>query len=392
MEIRIATTPGEMEQIYLLRYRCYVEELGWKYDQADAAAKELRDPMDATGLIYYAEEGGRVVATYCVHVPDGYFKLPDKWRNHYALDRFAEFPEECFSFSSRLMVAQEHRGSMAVPKMLIEAYAEGWRRGTRFNFCFCRPRLIDLYERLGFIRYKDNIFEPTQGYMSPMVLINEDAEHLQAVRSPFLRVCKSNQPDSTVARWFDRNFPDARESTAKQTVASSDFMNRWTQAMNTRSAVLLEGFTPEQSRQLLMSGTVLQCKAGDRLLREGEAGHEMFLLIEGSAHVMKNWNGDKEAIMETLNPGEIFGELALLSKTKRNATVQAATDLQVLVISQDFLQSAMRCMPDIAMKLLFNLASLLCVKLQTSSDRIMELMRENAALPVSRGATGKVPA
>ena len=120
MEIRVATTSEEMEQVYRLRYQCYVEELGWKYDHADRKAKELRDDLDATGTIYYAANGERVVATYCVHFAGG-FELPETWRQRYALERFADYPESSFSFSSRLIVLPEFRGSTVVPRMLMKA-------------------------------------------------------------------------------------------------------------------------------------------------------------------------------------------------------------------------------------------------------------------------------
>ncbi|MBK8095180.1 MAG: cyclic nucleotide-binding domain-containing protein [Verrucomicrobiaceae bacterium] len=379
MQILVATTPEEKEAVYRLRYECYVEELGWKYDKADQSAKTLRDDMDDSAVIYYAEDKGKVVATYCVHFGQG-LVIPDKWRTHYDLDRFAEFPQECLSFSSRLIVTAEYRSTMVVPKMLVTAYMESWRRGTRFNFCFCRPRLIDLYERLGFIRYKENIFEPTQGYMSPMVLMSEDADHLWAVRSPFLRVCKSHRPDSRAARWFDQTFPEARHSTAKQTMTAEEFLQQWAQAMDARTVALLSGFSPEQIQKLFMAGTVLQCKAGDKLLREGEAGHEMFLIIQGSVRIYTTKADHAESLITLMSAGETFGELALVSRAKRNATVQAATELQVLVISQEFLQSAMRSMPDIAIKLLYNLASLVGDKLRATSERLLDMMRENVLL------------
>jgi GNAT superfamily N-acetyltransferase len=50
------------------------------------------------------------------------------------------------------IVLPELRGSTILPRLLMNAYEEGWRRGVRFNFCWCRPRLIALYERLGFRR------------------------------------------------------------------------------------------------------------------------------------------------------------------------------------------------------------------------------------------------
>jgi CRP-like cAMP-binding protein len=380
MEIRIATTPEELERVHQLRYQCYIEELGWKYEHADAGARALRDPMDAHGMVYYAEDEGRMVATYCVHFAGG-FGLPEKWRSYYALERFADYPESSFSFSSRLMVVPELRGSSVVPRMLMKAYEEGWRRGARFNFCFCRPRLTDLYERLGFMRYKENIMEPAQGYMVPMVLINEDAEHLQAVRSPFLKICLAHRPCSQAARWFDRAFPGVRLSTTRPMLDPKAFWNEWAEAMNAEQVTLLRGFSEEERRALLQAGTVLRCRAGDTLLREGEAGHEMFLVLEGLARFSQAApEGGRESQIGLAGQGEVFGEIALVARTKRSASVQAVTDLQVLVISQEFLHRAMRSRPDLALKLLYNLSHVLAQKLQTTTQQWQDSVKETRRL------------
>lgn len=380
MEIRIATTPEELERVHQLRYRCYVEELGWKYDQADDAAKTLTDPMDVHGTIYYAEDNGRLVATYCIHFA-GSFELPEIWRQHYGLDKFAGFPESCFSFSSRLMVVPELRGSSIVPRILLKAYEEGWRRGTRFNFCFCRPRLTELYERLGFVRYKDNILEPSQGYMVPLILMTEDAEHLRAVCSPFLKICQAHRPCSEAARWFDCAFPGLRTSATHPLLAPEEFWKQWAEVMSAEQVTLLRGFSEEQRKALLQGGTVLKCKAGDTLLREREAGHEMFLILDGMARFSQaEADQGRESQIGLAGKGEVFGEIALISKMKRSASVQAVTDLQVLVISQEFLQRAMRSQPDLALKLLYNLSHVLAQKLQATTRQWQDSVQETRRL------------
>ncbi len=387
MEIRIAATVDEMELVQRLRYQCYVEELGWQYDQADTGSRMLRDPLDTHGTIYYAEDGGRMVATYCVHFAGG-FELPEKWRKHYALDHFVDYPESCFSFSSRLVVLPEFRGSTVVPRMLMKAYEEGWRRGTRFNFCFCRPRLIDLYERLGFIRYKDNIMETSQGYMVPMLLLNEDAEHLKAVRSPFLKICQSQRPSDETARWFDKRFPGLRASATRQMLEPEVFWNQWAEAMSADHVTLLRGLGPEQLKTLLSAGTVLRCRAGDTLLREGEAGHEMFLIMEGMARFCQRKQNGSESQIGLAGKGEVIGEIALVSKSKRSASVQAVVDLQVLVISQDFLQRAMKILPEIALKLLFNLSHVLAQKLQATTLQWQDSVRQTETLAIALARSG----
>jgi CRP-like cAMP-binding protein len=67
--------------------------------------------------------------------------------------------------------------------------------------------------------------------------------------------------------------------------------------------------------------------AGKVLAREGEPGHEFFVIEEGTATA--TLRGGETARM---GPGECFGELALLNRAPRAATVQAETEMRLVVL------------------------------------------------------------
>ena len=72
--------------------------------------------------------------------------------------------------------------------------------------------------------------------------------------------------------------------------------------------------------------------AGKELTREGDIGHEFFVIEDGSASVQKN--GEEISVM---GPGDFFGEIALLESPRRTATVVATTPMRLLVMhSRDF--------------------------------------------------------
>ena len=70
----------------------------------------------------------------------------------------------------------------------------------------------------------------------------------------------------------------------------------------------------------------IEAPKGKVLTREGEAGYEFFVVVDGSATAKRR--GRKVA---TIGPGSFFGELALLDQGPRAATVIAETDMQLLV-------------------------------------------------------------
>lgn len=91
--------------------------------------------------------------------------------------------------------------------------------------------------------------------------------------------------------------------------------------------------------------------AGRVLVSEGSSGSEFFVILEGTAKVSRR--GRKVA---TLGPGAAFGELALLDKAPRNATVTAETDMELVVLGQREFGGVIDEVPGVARKLLTGMA------------------------------------
>ena len=75
-------------------------------------------------------------------------------------------------------------------------------------------------------------------------------------------------------------------------------------------------------------------EAGERILREGDQGDTAYLIIEGRCRVVKNVDGQPTEI-RVLEPGQVFGEAALVSARPRTATVEAVDQVTALVISRE---------------------------------------------------------
>jgi CRP/FNR family transcriptional regulator, cyclic AMP receptor protein len=91
----------------------------------------------------------------------------------------------------------------------------------------------------------------------------------------------------------------------------------------------------------------VQVPGGKVLCREGEMGHEFFLIMDGEAQVE---SGGHEVAM--LGPGQYFGELSLLTRAPRNASVTAKTDMEVLVLGQREFSAILEEVPALSHKLL----------------------------------------
>lgn len=75
--------------------------------------------------------------------------------------------------------------------------------------------------------------------------------------------------------------------------------------------------------------TIVRVPAGQTLFAEGDEGHLMFVLTTGSAEVIVN-----NRVVETLQHGNIVGELGIVSPGPRSATVVATTDCEFVAIDE----------------------------------------------------------
>jgi CRP-like cAMP-binding protein len=92
--------------------------------------------------------------------------------------------------------------------------------------------------------------------------------------------------------------------------------------------------------------------AGKVLVNEGETGHEFFVILDGTARVTRH--GKRVA---TIGAGAAFGELALLDKAPRNATVIAETPMELVVLGQREFAGIIDEVPGFARKLLAGMAN-----------------------------------
>lgn len=72
---------------------------------------------------------------------------------------------------------------------------------------------------------------------------------------------------------------------------------------------------------------------GEEIVREGDPGHHVYLVKTGTVEVLKRRPDGTQELVKCLGPGDHFGEIALLRKGRRNATVRASTPAEVFRMS-----------------------------------------------------------
>jgi CRP-like cAMP-binding protein len=114
---------------------------------------------------------------------------------------------------------------------------------------------------------------------------------------------------------------------------------------------LFAGLGPGELTQIGRLADEVSVPEGKVLTKEGGAGHEFFVILDGTVDVTK---GGK--VINTMGEGEFFGELALLGNVPRAATVTASTPTRLLVVGHREFTSLLDAQPAIREKVLRSVA------------------------------------
>jgi len=84
---------------------------------------------------------------------------------------------------------------------------------------------------------------------------------------------------------------------------------------------------------------------GEVIFKEGSSGSAMYIIKSGKVEVVKQ-TGDEEVVLATLEPKAFFGEMALFGDPHRSATIRAAADTDMIVITKEMLDTQFEKVPD----------------------------------------------
>jgi CRP-like cAMP-binding protein len=148
-------------------------------------------------------------------------------------------------------------------------------------------------------------------------------------------------------------------------------------ARSLRALPLFTSCSIAELRKVITVTTELDIEAGDHLTVQGEPAREVFVIVSGMASV---WRHGVQ--IDTLGPGAIFGELALIDDGPRTATVVADFDMRVLVLSRQEFHTLQYFVPSVAERLL----AVTAVRLRRALERADTFLRLPLAFDTSPGS------
>ena len=102
--------------------------------------------------------------------------------------------------------------------------------------------------------------------------------------------------------------------------------------------------------------------AGRMLCEQGTIGQEFFVIVKGQASVERN-----NRAVATLGPGQYFGEMALLDRRPRSASVISDTEMTLLVLGRRQFYDVLHTVPALSQKIL----SAMATRLREADERAM---------------------
>jgi Cyclic nucleotide-binding domain/HEAT repeats len=167
---------------------------------------------------------------------------------------------------------------------------------------------------------------------------------LPASRATFLAEARSSED-----RWLRMALAAAEPALGETSPPESAVMER---LLALKRVPLFENLNLEQLEAVLRLAGDATFLPGEVIVRQGDPGGELFLLLEGSAEAWLDHGGTNPQQLSTMPAGSYFGEMAILDDEPRSATVIAREPARLLTLDGDSLKELLMQMPEIAFELL----------------------------------------
>jgi CRP-like cAMP-binding protein len=145
---------------------------------------------------------------------------------------------------------------------------------------------------------------------------------------------------------------------------------------------IFKGLDESEIKIILDVIKVKNYREGEVIIKEGEEGEELFILQEGEVEISQSLTlphkEKSEKVEKTITKlcGKdcgFFGEIGLLEKSTRTATVVARTPTKVLSIDRKNFEIIAQKYPEIGYKVVSNIAKILCSRLRKANENVLKL-------------------
>src|SRR6201992_1484135 len=130
---------------------------------------------------------------------------------------------------------------------------------------------------------------------------------------------------------------------------------------------------PEALDQLCRYAKHSTLKRGATIFSKGDPGNSLFAVISGTVKISISSVDGRNAILNLIDAGQIFGEMSVLDGQARSADAIANTNCEIFAIDRREFLPFLRSQPELAMKFI----ELLCTRLRWTSDQVEQVILQN---------------
>ena len=139
---------------------------------------------------------------------------------------------------------------------------------------------------------------------------------------------------------------------------------------------LLENFSHAEVRLLSHFMEVYMCGPGAEIIREGEGGDFMLMIIEGRVEVMKRDRWNTQQVIAVVDAGKTLGEMSMIDGEPRFATCIADQPTMIAVLNRENLARIIVEQPMLGAKILMEFVLMLSQRLRATSSRLVGVLDE----------------
>jgi CRP/FNR family cyclic AMP-dependent transcriptional regulator len=140
------------------------------------------------------------------------------------------------------------------------------------------------------------------------------------------------------------------------------------------SIELFEGFDRAEIRLLARFMAAYRVPMGAEIIREGDPGDYLLLLIDGDVDVFKNDREGMRKRIAVVGPGKTLGEMSMIDGAPRFSTCVAATSTTFGMLTREDLTRIIADQPMLGAKVLMQLVVMLSQRLRQTSDKLVNLL------------------
>jgi CRP-like cAMP-binding protein len=146
---------------------------------------------------------------------------------------------------------------------------------------------------------------------------------------------------------------------------------------------LLENFSPAEVRLLAHFMDMYRADPGAEIIREGDGGDFMLMVVEGKVEVQKRDRWNTPQLLAEVEAGRTLGEMSMIDGEARFATCVATAPTVIAVLDRESLARIIVEQPLLGAKILMELVLMLSQRLRVTSQRLLGLLDEQSHGPAA---------